>query len=366
MNKNTSRALGGVLILLVLGLIVYSINRNSADTDTTINNATSTPVTGNTNTTPVVTNTAGQPEVVTNQTVSTTDTTAVVVGTVVPNGAFTSYWYEYGVTANLGSRTVNQNMGSGYKSINAPAYITGLTKNTNYNFRLVAENQYGKVAGTQFSFKTTVGTQPPVGSAPTVKTLSANNVTRSGANINGTVNPNGANTLYWFEYGTTANLGSVSEFNTATASNGNMNASAALNSLVPNTTYYFRLNAQNQFSTVNGSIETFKTGMQVVEALPTVSTKSASNITTTTATLQALVNPNALDTTYWFEYSTDSVLSTILVKTTGRQVLSADHNLTGVSADVSSLQNKTNYYYRVAAQNSLGIVYSDKVSFKTK
>jgi phosphodiesterase/alkaline phosphatase D-like protein len=145
-----------------------------------------------------------------------------------------------------------------------------------------------------------------------------------------------------------------------------MNASAALNSLVPNTTYYFRLNAQNQFSTVNGSIETFKTGMQVVEALPTVSTKSASNITTTTATLQALVNPNALDTTYWFEYSTDSVLSTILVKTTGRQVLSADHNLTGVSADVSSLQNKTNYYYRVAAQNSLGIVYSDKVSFKTK
>src|SRR3989338_422066 len=77
---------------------------------------------------------SGTPLVVTNATVAHTDTTAVVVGTVNPNGAFTQYWYEYGTSANFGSKISNQLIGSGYTATPAPGYITGLTKDTTYYF----------------------------------------------------------------------------------------------------------------------------------------------------------------------------------------------------------------------------------------
>lgn len=257
MDKDFVIGLVIVLLVIVGGGLIYSTTRNTDISP----NATSTPqvVQNNNNTNGNALPQATVPLVVTISSVSPSATTAIVSGSVNPKGAFTSYWYEYGKTSGLGIKTSNQTMGSGFVSIQAPAYITSLSKSTTYYFRLVAENQYGKVAGNQYTFETTEGTPPPVGNAPTTKTISANNISSTTANINGEVTPNKSETQYWFEYGQTPQLGNTSAFSSAGNGQTKSSVSISLSDLESKTAYYFRLNAQNQFGTINGSILNFKT-----------------------------------------------------------------------------------------------------------
>src|SRR3989344_5535417 len=177
MNKTLMVVLVVILVLLGGGLL-YSMTRSTE----TPNNATSTPpVVQNNNTTVATSQEATTPTVVTSTTTFTSDNTAMVIGTVNPKRAFTSYWYEYGTTSNLGNKTVNQTLGSGFIGIQAPGYITNLTKNTTYYFRLVAENQFGNVVVNQFTFKTTQGSPAPLGSTPTAKTISATGISKTTA-----------------------------------------------------------------------------------------------------------------------------------------------------------------------------------------
>ncbi len=259
MKNITTIAITVVVLGLIVWGIVYAVNNNSnsANVATSTSQSTNSNTNTNTNTSTVPQSTI--PVAVTNSAVSPTDTTAIVNGTVNPKGSFTSYWYEYGKTADLGSKTNNQTMGSGFVTIQAPGYITNLTKNTTYYFRLVAENQNGRVAGTEYTFKTTDGTPAPTGSAPTTKTVNANGVSRTTANLNGEVTPNQNDTQYWFEYGTTPELGNTSAFSSVGDGKAKVPVSISLSDLKPLTTYYFRINAQNQFGTVNGSILNFKT-----------------------------------------------------------------------------------------------------------
>ncbi len=257
MKNYTGLIIGVIVVGLIVWGIVYSVKNGSSGSVATSTSQT-TGNTNNTNNTPTVPQST-TPVAVTNSAVSPTDTTAIVNGTVNPKGAFTSYWYEYGKTADLGSKTTSQTMGSGFVTIQAPGYITGLTKNTIYYYRLVAENQNGRVAGTEYTFKTTEGTPAPVGSAPVAKTVAANGVSQNAAKLNGEVTPNQNATQYWFEYGKTPQLGNTTAFSGAGDGKAKVSVSVSLSDLAPQTTYYFRINAQNQFGTVNGTILNFKT-----------------------------------------------------------------------------------------------------------
>ncbi len=160
----------------------------------------------------------------------------------------------------MGKQTVKQTVGSGRVAILAPGYITGLTKSTTYYYRLVAENQYGKSTGSQLTLKTsgTATPTPVAGKVPTAKTFPANEITKTTASLRGEVNPNKGTTQYWFEYGRTNKLGNTTAF----VSLGDGAASivaTAQPKLQPNTTYFFRVNAQNEFGTVNGAVMSFKT-----------------------------------------------------------------------------------------------------------
>lgn len=361
--NNTAAIVGGVVVVLILlgGVFWYTQNNPSPT-------ATSTPVgtTNGTGTTPKPqVKTPGAPVATTNATVNPTATSAVVVGGVVPNGALTTYWYEYGTSANLGLTSTAQTIGSGYANLAAPAYIAGLTKSTNYYFRLVAQNSVGKSVGTTYTFRTDASTPSPVGSAPVAKTIAATNLSRTSAQINGEVTPNKVATNYWFEYGTSANLGEVSTVRSAGDGSAKISESVSLSSLAPATTHYFRLNAQNQFGTANGTILTFTTAGPPLTAVPVVTTLVAGPVATTTATLRGTVNPSSIQTTYWFEYSTDSSFATALKTTTHR---SAGKVATTVSieANVTALRANTNYYYRTVAQSSAGTVRGEVINFKTK
>ncbi|MDQ3075879.1 MAG: hypothetical protein M3Q34_02025 [bacterium] len=376
MNRNNTLVMV-ILVLILIGGAVYFTTKDSPDSvtynNTTINPApediTNTTTSTTTTTTPPAQTapTKGVPVVTTNATAIPSDTTAILTGTVIPKGALTSYWYEYG-TSDLSKKTLSQTVGSGFVTVQAPGYLTGLAKNTTYSYRLVGENQYGRVSGTQYSFKTTEGTPAPVGSTPRAKSLSATAISRTSANLNGEVTPNRASTGYWFEYGETANLGNTTAFVNAGAGTSAVPVSSTIASLQPLTTYYFRLNAQNQFGTINGAILNFKTAgpANTSTTTPSVATKSATSITGSSARLQGAVNPHGLETTYWFEYSTDSSLASALLTTVPAKSAGALTSDVLVNENISGLTSSTNYYYRVVAQNSLGTVKGGIMTFNTK
>ncbi len=361
MNNTTAVIIGVIIVaLLIIGGVFFYKQSDSSI------NATSTPTGGTTGTTPGTSVTAGAPVATTNANVTPTDTTAVVVGGITPNGALTTYWYEYGPSASLGSNSQSQTIGSGYTQLAAPAYIQGLSKDTTYSFRLVAQNQFGTSRGATQTFHTTVGTPAPVGGTPTARTTAATSIARTAANLNGQVTPNKAATTYWFEYGMDTSFGNTNATQTVGNGSAAVGVSFTLSGLAPANTYYYRLNAQNQFGTVNGATQSFKTLGPAASAAPVVNTLIASPVATTTATVRATVNPSDAQTTYWFEYSTDSLLGSVLLKTTAQKTIGAGANTTEVTANLSSLKPATNYYYRVVAQNASGTSRSEKLSFTTK
>jgi hypothetical protein len=245
---------GGVLILAGIGYTIWS-NYNSPQVVLNTQNQTTTTAT---DTTSVNVSQPSPPVVQTNSGAAPYISTVVVSGTVNPNGALTTYWYEYGKTTALGTKTSSYFLGSGYGTFYAPAYIIGLSSNTNYYFRLSANNSIGTVSGAIYSFKTS-NTPAPTGTAPTASTTSASNITKTTVNLNGQINPKNSITTFWFEYGLTSNLGTVTSFQTSDNNSSSSAVSASLSNLKPSTKYYFRLNAQNQFGTVSGDSASFTT-----------------------------------------------------------------------------------------------------------
>jgi len=357
---NNNLIIGILAVIILVGGGIWLMNSGGPSGTT----ATSTPTT-NTQTTTTTTSTASAPKVTTGTLIVATNSTAIVTGEIVPNGAQTSYWYEYGETKSFGSRTNAQNIGSGYVSISAPAYITGLKANTSYNFRLVGENSFGIVNDDTLSF--TTNSNPPVaGTAPTMQTDAATSVTRTSANLNGRVNPNGSNTSYWFEYGNSSSLGNTTSFQTTGAGNTSLSVSLPVSGLAPATKYYFRMDAQNRFGTMNGTILVFTTPGPSAATAPSANTTNATSITASSAKLNGAVNPNGDSTSYWFEYGAGSTLATILGSTLHSVVTGSGTTPVNVSIELTGITPNTTYSYRLVTMNTYGTVRGDIVSFKTK
>lgn len=366
MNKNITISI--LVIILVVGggyLLLKTpstVDNTPAPDTSSIPSTTPVTTTPQTPTTPTV---ASAPIVETTPTAITSNSTALVTGTVQPNGAATTYWFEYGETSAFGTQTAAQAVGSGFSLISTPSYISGLKANTLYYFRLSAKNNFATVKGAMFTFQTN-SNPPPKAMAPTATTNTANSIARETATINGQVNPNGSQTNYWFEYGTTTNLGGVTSIQSLASGTTSTGTSAALTGLMPLTKYYFRLNAQNQYGTVNGTILNFTTTGPANPAGPIVTTDAATNTTSQASTLNGQVNPNGAATTYWFEYSKDTLLTNLIGNGTPQQTLPAGTTRIDVKANITGLQANTTYYYHLASRNSYGVVYGKTLSVKTK
>lgn len=94
---------------------------------------------------------------------------------------------------------------------------------------------------------------------------------------------------------------------------------------------------------------------------PVVTTQAASSVTATSATLRGTINTNGANTTYWFEYSTDSDVAVSLAKTTPKSLAKEGQKTLSYEANVSNLQSGTTYYYRIVTGSEPG----NTVSFKT-
>jgi hypothetical protein len=94
---------------------------------------------------------------------------------------------------------------------------------------------------------------------PTVATGGARQVTYNSAALDGSVNPNGANTSYYFQYGLTRTYGGQSAIADAGAGTHAVKVSQAIAGLAPLTLYHYRLVAVNGSGASLGKDQTFLT-----------------------------------------------------------------------------------------------------------
>jgi hypothetical protein len=80
---------------------------------------------------------------------------AVLTGSVNPNGRDTSYYFQYGLTKAYGSQTAISDAGAGTKAVAVRLTITGLQPLTVYHYRLVAVNSAGATIGDDEKLLTT-------------------------------------------------------------------------------------------------------------------------------------------------------------------------------------------------------------------
>lgn len=183
--------------------------------------------------------------VVTAPATQVTATSAVLNGTVIPNGLATNASFQWGLTTSYGNSTTAQSIGSGTVSVAVSATLIGLTPNTLYNFRVVSTDAEGPTYGGNRTFTTLV--TPPAkvsspipangaGNVPVSQQLSWGAV--SGATYDvyfGTTSPG---TLIGNQSGTTYNPGA----------------------LLNNTLYYWRIDSTNAVSgTTTGNVWSFTT-----------------------------------------------------------------------------------------------------------
>jgi hypothetical protein len=80
---------------------------------------------------------------------------AVLTGSVNPNGSNTSYYFQYGLTKAYGSQTAIADAGAGAKAVSVRLPISGLQPLTVYHYRLVAVNAAGASIGDDEKLLTT-------------------------------------------------------------------------------------------------------------------------------------------------------------------------------------------------------------------
>ena len=173
-----------------------------------------------------------------------------------------------------------------------------------------------------------------------VSTGESSNVKGTNASVAGTVDPEGVETHYFFEYGTTNSYGLSSAEETSSAGT-DQPVTASLTGLEPNTTYHYRLAATNANGVSRGADREFKTGPVIAE----VSTASASNIGINTVTLNGRLNPEeGVETNYYFQYgvTTEYGASSELAASSVEGLISA-------TAAITELEPGTTYHYRIVA-----------------
>ncbi len=195
-------------------------------------------------------------------------------------------------------------------------------------------------------------------SEPVVSTRNATAIAPTSATLNGTVNPEGQATTYYFEYGTTSSYGSQTAMTAAGAGSADLKVLGQVTSLASNTTYHYRLVATNASGTTLGSDVSFKTPKPPV---PAATTGHAKDITQTSATLAGTVNPEGQATTYVFQYGT----STAYGNQTPAASAGSGTKAVAASAALGGLVANTTYHYRLVATSVNGTTNGHDLSFKT-
>ena len=192
--------------------------------------------------------------------------------------------------------------------------------------------------------------------APAATTGPTTSVGAASATVTGTVNPEGASTSWYVEYGTSTSYGSKTASVSAGSGTSAASVSATLSGLVAGTTYHYRLVATSSAGTGHG-------GDAVLTTLvpPGVTTGSASSITASAATLNGSVDANGRATTYYFDYGT----STSYGSRTATKSVGSSTTPQNVAIGISGLAAGHVFHFRLVAASDAGTTEGKDVSFTT-
>jgi hypothetical protein len=294
------------------------------------------------------------PDVATEPASGVQPTAATLNGTVNPDGIqVTVCRFEYGIGVNYGqSVPCTPEPGSGSSGVPVSASLTGLLADSTYHFRVIAQNGNGILNyGADETFTTT--------GPPTVDEESSTNLGQTSATLRAQVDPHGFDTTYRFEYGATSAYGTSIPIPDGDigAGIGAIEVTAELSGLQVGTLYHYRVVAANSQGTVNGTDQSFTT----VPAAQ-IDSVTITDVTAAGAALHAQINPLGTDTTYRFEYGTDTSYGAGSVPVPDADIGSGSGDVS-VTRHVSGLQANITYHVRVVASNALGTVGSGNHTF---
>jgi hypothetical protein len=186
-----------------------------------------------------------------------------------------------------------------------------------------------------------------------VTTGQASEVQPTSATLNGTVNPEGVElTDCHFDYGTSTSYGQSVPCAETPAEIGSgsepVEVHADLSGLAVGTTYHFRLAAANANGSRAGADQTFSTLPP-----PAITAETATNLTATTADLNANVNPGGQSLTQCeFQYGTNASGEHSLPCSPSLAQIGSGSSDVAISAHLSGLQENQTYRWRVIATNA--------------
>ncbi|HEX4465110.1 MAG TPA: hypothetical protein VH042_10770 [Solirubrobacterales bacterium] len=229
-----------------------------------------------------------------------TPTGFLLKGAVNPDNLPTTYHFEFGTSTSYGTNLPepDASAGSGESAVAVAEEVTGLLPSTTYHYRIVASNSDGPGVSGDQAF-TTPPPKPVAISLPVTEDA-------EGFTLHGSVNPNGAETTYFFEFGITEGYGESFPSSEADVGGGTapVSVSQLVKGLPPGVPYHYRLVAHNAGGTSFGADEFFMTP-EAPTASPVV-TKPA----TVTLAPPALTPPsNAISTRVGSVKSDKAVLS---------------------------------------------------------
>jgi len=197
------------------------------------------------------------PQVQTNSATNIQNNSATLNANLTNVGSYGSatVYFQWGADTSYGNQTSNatQNYTGTFNQL-----VSGLSYNTTYHFRAVAQNSYGTVYGQDMTFYSNSGNNNYNSGSNYTQTNSATNISNYQATLNGYLYTNNlySSNYVYFQWGTTTSYGSqTSQQYLSNAGFFTQN----ITGLSGNTTYHFRAVAQGGFGTIYGQDMTFYT-----------------------------------------------------------------------------------------------------------
>jgi hypothetical protein len=278
-----------------------------------------------------------------------------------PDGGFEDYVFRAGVRGYKPT-------GALYAEI-ASAQVQNVEREFGGAYHLSSMNPLGIAAGDAAGNLYATATRPegqhiaviplPQPGPPVVVTEPATDIQPKTATLHGTVNPDGFDTEYYFQYVDAEHFQSGGFSNPATQSTASTDlgaviridpAQAAISGLTPATTYHFRLVAESHCNEGNPSEACVIPGVdQTFETLPPVSIR---NFTTQTVgpelvTVKAELNPNGSPGTYRINIGKGAGYG----EGTSKGVLPISNEFEKVTTEFTHLEPNTLYHYQLEVEN---------------